>query len=174
MLSSYCLPVAHSIRTRYAENMNYRIPLYTSNRGQKSIKYLGPKVWSQIPKNIKEIAYRKPFSMKIKTFLLTALHEKSRNLPIRTETPPWQVERDAPNDLHTIFNTTSDETFLGFAMSLSEIFQNATCDETFLGFTLSLTEIFQNDSNDSEFFGFDVMSLTNIFNHSDYSEFFGF
>ena len=172
MLSSYCLPVAHSIPTRYAENLNYRIPLFTTNRGQKSIKYLGPKVWSQIPKDIKELAYRKPFSRKMKSYLLRILSEKSQYLPIRTETPPWQIQIEEPNDLETIFNTTSNETFLGFDLSLRHIF-NTTTNETFLGFDLSLRDIFNTTSNET-FLGFDL-SLRDIFqNDSDQFEFRGF
>ena len=70
MLSSYCLPIAHSYSTRYASNLNYRTPQIRTKRGQSSIKYAGPVVWSQVPKDTKEIAYRKPFSKKMKSHLL--------------------------------------------------------------------------------------------------------
>ena len=148
----YCLPVAHSISTRYASNMNYRVPLFTTNRGQKSIKFTGPKVWSQIPLEIKEIGFRKPFSRGMKNYLLNIIAEKSRNLPVQSKTPPWQID----NELLNIFNTTDDETFYGFDMlSLTKLFESDLETSDFLGFDLlSLTELFQNKTTDSEFLGF--------------------
>ena len=153
MLSSYCLPVSHSISTRYATNMNYKIPLFNTSRGQKSIKFTGPKVWSTIPKEIKEVAYRKPFSRKIKSFLLELLAEKSRNLPVQSETPPWLIEN---NDLQTIFDVTDNDTFYGFNLSLREIFANESANITFYGFNISLnlTDIFRSDYENSDFLGF--------------------
>ena len=138
MLSSYCFPVSHSISTRYASNMNYRIPLYKTNRGQKSIKYTGPKVWSEIPKEIKLLAYRKPFSKKLKTYLLSILSEKARNLPVQSETPPWLIEEVDESD--QLLNT--------FDISLTEIFENDSVDETFYGFDVvsNPSDILQSDS----------------------------
>ena len=50
----------------------------------------------------------------MKDHLLGILAEKSRNLPIQSETPPWLNEIDEPDELQIIFNTTDDETFYGF------------------------------------------------------------
>ena len=156
MLSSYCLPVTHTISTRYATNLNYIIPLFNTNRGQKSIKYSGPKVWSVIPKDIKELAYRKPFSRKVKAYLLEILAEKSRNLPIQSETPPWLIQNNDLTNLHNIFNVTNDEMFYGFDLSLTEIFANESANRTFHGFDVSinLTYLFGYDSENSNFLGF--------------------
>ena len=92
----------------------------------------------------------------MKNYLLNILAEKSRNLPVQSKTPPWQTDREKPNELLNIFNTTDDETFYGFDMlSLTELFESDLENSDFLGFDmLSLTELFQNKTTDSEFLGF--------------------
>ena len=61
---TYCKQPEHRYPTRYATSGNYVLPLSSTNRGQSSIKYTGPKAWAETPKNIKDIAFRKPFSKK--------------------------------------------------------------------------------------------------------------
>ena len=174
MLSSYCLPVTHTISTRYLSNLNYKIPLFHTNRGQKSIKYSGPKAWSLIPKTIKEIAYKKPFSRKMKSFLLNILAEKSRNTPAQSEIPPWHVGTSSPNELQILFDTSDNETFYGF--DVTGTFEGNSKNKTLHGFDVtSLTNIFANETSDETFYGFDVLSLTNIFgNDTENSVFLGF
>ncbi len=130
MLSSYCLLVAHSISTRYASNINYMIPRVQTNRGQNSIKYSGPKVWSQIPIDNKLIAFKKPFSKNMKSHLLRMVEEKSRNLPITY----WKQTTD--DELQNIFESTGNEsTFYGFDfLSLTFLFESDSENSTFLGF----------------------------------------
>ncbi len=41
--------VAYLRTTRNSSNLNYNTPFYRSNRGQRSIKYYGPKVWNSLP-----------------------------------------------------------------------------------------------------------------------------
>ena len=118
MLSSYCLPIAHSISTRYASNLNYVIPRVATKRGQSSIKFSGPKAWSQIPKKLKEVAFRKPFSKKLKGHLLQNLQDKSKDLSI-TYWKPNSPSLDAPQNVSLtiadiIASSSEDDEFLGF------------------------------------------------------------
>ena len=69
-LSVYCQQPEHRYSTRYMTSHNYVLPRATTNRGQKSIKFAGPKVWAEIPKHLKEVAFRKPFSRKLKEHIL--------------------------------------------------------------------------------------------------------
>ena len=63
-LKTYCQKPKHSYPTRYKTLRNYVLPHCITNRGQKSIKYTGPKVWAEVPALVKDIVFRKPFSKK--------------------------------------------------------------------------------------------------------------
>ena len=93
------------------------------------MKFSGPKVWSQIPTEIKEIGFRKPFTKKMKNHLMSILADKSIALPITF----W---RKIENEQQTTPSTVTHE----FSANRSSL--------------LSLTEIFENDSDTSEFLGF--------------------
>ena len=80
-LSSYCQRPKHSHVTRYNANLNYILPYTTTDRGQSSIKFAGPKAWAEVPKEIKDIAFRKPFSKKLKEHILSDLKEGNKDLP---------------------------------------------------------------------------------------------
>ena len=73
VFSSYCHKPLHEYATRYKTQQNYVLPCPTTNRGQRSIKFAGPKAWVEVPKQLKEIAFRKPFSKKLKEHILTTI-----------------------------------------------------------------------------------------------------
>ena len=70
-LSAYCQKPEHRYSTRYKTSDNYVLPCPTTNRSQCSIKFSGPKAWAEVPKQFKEIAFRKTFSKKIKEHIYT-------------------------------------------------------------------------------------------------------
>ena len=73
-LSAYCHQPQHGYATRYRTSKNYTLPPVSTNRGQKSIKFLGPKAWAEVPNELKEIAFRKPFAKKMKDHILASTH----------------------------------------------------------------------------------------------------
>ena len=81
-LSTYCNKPTHKYSTRYAASSNYVLPCAKTNRGQRSIKYTGPKAWAEVPDTIKEIAFRKPFSKKFKEHLLLISHVEMPAEPV--------------------------------------------------------------------------------------------
>ena len=133
MLSSYCLPVAHSISTRYASNLNYRLPIVHSKCDQSSIKFSGPKAWSLIPKDVKEIAFRKPFSRKVKNTLLKTLKDKTKSLSI-TYWKPQGNELQNPENENIPNDPDIDCTFFDPDNSILEIFLSSDSESEFMGF----------------------------------------
>ena len=73
-LQSYCEQPEHRYLTRYKTAGNYVLPKSTTNRGQGSIKYTGPKAWVEVPLILKDIAFRKPFSKKLKEYILGTIY----------------------------------------------------------------------------------------------------
>ena len=54
----------HQYNTRASNNRNYNTISCRSSRGQKSIKYYGPKIWNDIPnscRDLPKIAFKKQF-----------------------------------------------------------------------------------------------------------------
>ena len=135
-LSFYCHRPEHNRVTRYNANLNYSLPYTTTDRGQSSIRFSGPKSWVEVPKEIKDIAFRKPFTKKMKEYILNDLKEKNKDLPKTTFSYNEYKNKDY-TDLLAIFNNEDDNTeFLGFdVQNLGQIFDD-TFDEdyTFLGF----------------------------------------
>ena len=161
-LSSYCQLPGYSYGTRYSSEGNYVLPNTHTNRDQTSIKYAGPKAWYDVPNEFKEVAFRKPFSKKMKEHLVNIIVSKSEGKPLITY-------RKFNND-----NNLED------LAALAEIFYHSDDeDDEFLGFDVcNLRAIFNDDDNDQdeEFFGFNVCNLRAIFNDddSDQGEFLGF
>ena len=54
-LSSYCRRPLYNRITRYNEDMNYILPNNSTDRDQSSVKFAGPKAWSEVPKKINPI-----------------------------------------------------------------------------------------------------------------------
>ena len=134
----YCHQPQHRYSTRYVTSGNYVLPRATTNRGQSSIKYTGPKAWAEVPKPLKEIAYRKPFSKKFKEHILSLNYEELPPKPTRDST-----ENQGDSQLEAIRSLFLDEDVI---------------NETFYGFdhfeTPDLETIFATESDDDEFFGF--------------------
>ena len=83
-------------------------------RGQSSIKYTGPKAWAKVPTNFKEIAFRKPFSKKLKEFILVT-QKKSNNGISPESTYLKRKKKKSYNELKAIFEESDDDsTFYGF------------------------------------------------------------
>ena len=78
-LSIYCHQPEHSYLTRYKTSHNYVLPSALTNRSQGSIKFTGPKVWAKVPDNLKEVAFRKPFSRKLKEYILKINYKEMPN-----------------------------------------------------------------------------------------------
>ena len=113
LLSAYCSQPNHKYSTRYKMAENYVLPKSTTNRSQKSIKYTGPKAWAEVPKEIKDIAFRKPFSKKCKEHVLKTIFVE---LPPKSK--DFLVHDDRCDELRLLFETdTDDEDFLGFTTS---------------------------------------------------------
>ena len=83
-LQMYCEQPEHRYSTRYKTSGNYVLPKSITNRGQRSIKYTGPKAWAEVPILLKDIAFRKPFSKKIKEFILGTIY---------VDMPPKQMDK---------------------------------------------------------------------------------
>ena len=110
-LRGYCEQPTHRYSTRYKTAGNYVMPCPTTNRAQRSIKFAGPKAWVEVPKQIKDIAFRKPFSKKFKEHVLSKIFEEMT--PVTT-----QISENAEMehlDLYTLFQSDEDtDEFLGF------------------------------------------------------------
>ena len=61
----------HHHFTRFSLN-NFQIPNHNSNRGLRSLSYLGANLWSKIPDNIKFKPSLHAFSSNYKTLLLSS------------------------------------------------------------------------------------------------------
>ena len=59
----------HSRTTRFSLNNHLTIPLFKSNQTQRSIKYIGPKIWNSISHNLKIMTFNK-FKKNYKLVLL--------------------------------------------------------------------------------------------------------
>ena len=169
MLRTYCQKTGHRYSTRYKTSENYVLPCSATNRGQRSIKYTGPKAWAEVPNQFKEIAFRKPFSKKFKEHILSMnfVEMPPKKRPISSETVFEQF------DIYELFLTEDEnDDFLGFevtsanendhSLTLQEIFSKTSDEEEdFLSFKnistdfhSDLNAIFYDNSNTEEFFGF--------------------
>ena len=167
MLRTYCQKPGHRYSTRYKTSENYVLPCSATNRGQRSIKYTGPKAWAEVPNQFKEIAFRKPFSKKHKEYILNQTHV---DLPPKRKNTIESIAED-PFDLNLLFETDDEDVeFFGFDLSapninntaiseLRQLFNASSSDEDFAGFTNAsrnsdLDTLFLNNSSDSDFPGF--------------------
>ena len=120
VFNDYCKQPNHSYPTRYATSANYVLPLSSTNRGQNSIKFAGPKAWANVPNDLKDIAFRKPFSKKTKEHILKEIYE---------ELPPKSTAFGEKDD-----HTPLEGLRLIFDLKLEMIFQSDDANETFHGF----------------------------------------
>ena len=131
-LSIYCHQPQHRYATRYSTAMNYVIPRVATDRSKGSIKFSGPKAWANVPKNLKDIAFRKPFTKKVKEHKLTTTFVQ---LPPVPESPP-STNGLMYTELAALFQSDGEESdFEGFdTPDLNTLFLSESEDEDFLGF----------------------------------------
>ena len=156
-LSAYCHQPQHRYSTRYSTSLNYVPPAVATDRGKGSIKFSGPKAWADVPKHLKEIAFRKPFTKKFKEHKLTTTFQE---MPPKSSSI-FDLDDAQFIDLNNLFQSDDEEDFLGFENSLpelNEIFLSDDESDDFLGFKSAekndLNMIFLTDSESEEFFGF--------------------
>ena len=75
IFSNYFLKVneAHNHNTRFSHN-NFTLPLKLSNKGLKTLEYIGAKVWSEIPSAIKNNESLNSFTRHLKDYLLKEIN----------------------------------------------------------------------------------------------------
>ena len=61
----------HSHNTRYASNLNFRVPRVRSNYGKHTFKFAITKTWEEIPTKIKTLSYHK-FKKEYKRILVNS------------------------------------------------------------------------------------------------------
>ena len=130
---SYCVKPTHTYSTRFSKS-NFSLPALSQKVSEKSIKIIGPKVWSSISNDLKSIQFRKNFSKHLKQSFIAELPEYTG-----VYKPKFLRKKQLSTTLQDIFDAEDDdETFLGFSISLSKIFEmEDENDETFLGFSTS-------------------------------------
>ena len=158
-LSAYCHQPQHRYSTRYATSLNYVLPAVATDRGKGSIKFSGPKAWAEVPKNLKEVAFRKPFTKKFKEHILTTTYQE---MPPKSSSV-FDMDDAQFIELKNLFQSDDDDEddFLGFEKhipELEEIFLSDDETENFLGFCSEQKEdlnmIFLTDSETEDFLGF--------------------
>ena len=156
-LSVYCQIPDHKYSTRYATSLNYILPRVVTNRGQSSIKFSGPKTWFNVTKDLKEIAFRKPFSKRMKEHILKKIYVNR----------PKKAQNRKYNELKELFeDENSDDEFFGFdeneSIVLEILFLNESNDSNteFFGFKMNMSDdlqtVFQSDgeNENQDFLGF--------------------
>ena len=142
--------------------MNYFIPSVSTNRGKTSIKYNGPSTWYGVPRELKEIALRKPFAKKLKEHILADIFE---DLPSSYTNQVSERNNIGFEQLRALFETEDEDIeFLGFPSenqnrNLEDLFMSDNENSEFLGFVSenqnrNLEDLFMSDNDTSEFFGF--------------------
>ena len=152
-LGVYCQQPQHRYSTRYSAALNYVIPPVSTDRTKGSIKFAGPKAWAEVPINIKEVAFRKPFSKKMKNHILNSIFVEEHPTPI----PEYNDDNLEYRELEALFQIDDEElVFEGFdTPDLEEIFQTEDEESDFEGFNiLDLNQLFLSDGENEEFLGF--------------------
>ena len=161
-LSAYCEQPKHQYLTRYRTSENYVLPMSYTNRSQNSIKYMGPKAWVEVPTNIKEIAFRKPFSKKLKEHILSDIYVEMPPKLARSNSK--SEEEDSLKELRVLFESSDKEgDFLGFCINSEneslphhlnneEIFFQEAYSNT--SNNIDLAQLFLDESANDEFLGF--------------------
>ena len=72
-LNDMFMPSLNNYNTR--SQMALDIPLCRTNKGQKSMSFLGPKIWNKVSSNIKTAATTSSFTHRLKKEILSKLQE---------------------------------------------------------------------------------------------------
>ena len=152
---TYCERPEHRYSTRYVTSNSYVLPQSTTNRSQLSIKYAGPKAWAEVPKQYKDIAFKKPFTKKFKGHILDNIFVE---LPPKKRASNNKVE-ELDLDLKTLFSTEEEGEFLGFENFATS--ENSNYNE--------LRALFSTDNIEEEFHGFEASADLEQFFLSDKS-----
>ena len=72
-LNDIFMPSLDNYNTR--SQMALDIPLFRTNKGQKSMPFLGPKIWNKVSSNIKTAATTSSFTHRLKKEILSKLQE---------------------------------------------------------------------------------------------------
>ena len=67
---NYFSEIAQNYNTRFSASNNYDQIRLRTDRGQRSIKYTGIKIWKAIPNEMKETVSHKTFSKHLKVYIL--------------------------------------------------------------------------------------------------------
>ena len=109
-------------------NKNFVLPPVRTLRGQASMKFTGPKTWSKVPVDLKNVAFKKPFSKKMKDFILKEQRDANRNLPensyLKKKKQKAAEEKEKRREMLDFFNETNDDfVLIGFDQELNPIYQ---------------------------------------------------
>ena len=63
---------SHSRLTRFSSHDHLIIPLFKTNRVQRSIKFIGPKIWNSIPIDLRKHSFTK-FKNNYESFLINSI-----------------------------------------------------------------------------------------------------
>ena len=92
------------------------------------MKYAGPKAWSKVPVKLKNIAFKEPFSKKMKDFILIEQRKSNTNLPensyLKKKKQKAAEEKEKRSEMLNFFNETNEDFILiGFDQELNPIYQ---------------------------------------------------
>ena len=76
-LNDMFMPSLNNYNTR--SQMALDIPLYRTNKGQKSMSFLGPKMWNKVSSNIKTVASTSFFKHRLKKEILSKSLERTNS-----------------------------------------------------------------------------------------------
>jgi len=109
---SYCSKPKHVYETRFSK-LNFGLPPLDQKISEKSIKVIGPRIWSNIPSDIKCFQFRKSFSKHLKQRFIDELPRYTG-----VYKPKFIRKKQITTSLQNIFDADDDEeTFLGFDIS---------------------------------------------------------
>ena len=126
---TYCSRPVHAHNTRFSKT-NFCLPSIRSKTSEKSMKIIGPKIWSGIDHEIKALPFRKTFSKHLKKQFVNELPKatnKKAKLMKKNEETSTRVSNDSPEGDN---GTTS----VGLNLSLRGIFGSEDSDTSFHGF----------------------------------------
>ena len=114
-LSFYCKRPQYDRSTRYKSNKNFVLPVVKTVRSQTSIKFAGPKAWNEISIDLKELAFRKPFTKRLRKSILDKQRELNNSLPENTYLKNKHKKRKILlDDYAEMFGSDSESSFIGF------------------------------------------------------------